>query len=80
MSGPGQAKTIAELRSLSDEELIKQHDALVANTVAGTGFYLGELRRRESARQERRMTRLTWVITALTGVNLAAVVVIALTA
>jgi len=60
--------------------LIRQHDALAPNTVAGTGFYLDELRRRESARHEWLMIRLTWVIAALTAVNLAAVVVVALTA
>ena len=80
MSGPGQAKTIAELRLLSDEGLVKQHDALAATTVVGTGFYLDELRRREAARQGGLMIRLTWVITALTAINLAAVVVVALTA
>jgi hypothetical protein len=80
MSDPQRAKTIAELRSLSDEELVRQHDMLTATTTAGTRYYLEELNRREVVRQGRLMVRLTWVITALTAVNLAAVVVIAATA
>jgi hypothetical protein len=75
MSDPQRAKKISELRSLSDDELIRQHDMLTATTTAGTGYYLDELHRREVVRQGRLMLRLTWVVTALTAVNVVAVVV-----
>ena len=75
MSDPQRAKTYAELRTLSDEELIRQHDMLATNTVSGTGYYLDELRRRESDRQGKQMLRLTWVVTMLTVVNVVAVIV-----
>jgi hypothetical protein len=74
VSHPQMAKTIAELRSLSDGELIKQHDKLAESTQVGTGYYLAELERRQVERQGRQMLRLTWVVTALTIVNVVAVV------
>lgn len=75
MSHPQSAKTIAELQALSDDELVKQHDALAASTSVGTGYYLDELRRREVERQSERMLRLTWIVTVLTVVNVVAVFV-----
>lgn len=69
------AKTISDLRSLSDEQLIEQHDQLAQNTVVGISYYLEELERRQVERQGRLMIRLTWVITALTAVNVVAVIV-----
>ncbi len=75
MDHPQSAKTIAELRSLSDDELVKQHDQLAASTSVGVSYYLEELERRSVDRQGRRMLRLTWVVTALTVVNVVAVVV-----
>lgn len=67
------AKTIAELRAMSDDELIEQHDTLAGTTQVGTGFYLAELERRQVDRQARQMLRLTWVVTGLTVVNVVAV-------
>jgi hypothetical protein len=69
------AKTISELRGLSDEQLIEQHDHLAENTVVGISYYLSELERRQVERQGRLMLRLTWVVTVLTVINVAAVVV-----
>ena len=75
---PNFAKTLEALRSMSDEELIRQHDTI---TGPGTGrvvepsYYLDELARREAKRQEDRMERMTRVIVALTAVNLALVAV-----
>jgi len=71
----GGAKTITELRALSDEQLIEQHDQLAKNTVVGISYYLSELERRQVERQGRLMLRLTWVVTVLTVINVAAVVV-----
>jgi hypothetical protein len=75
MSHPASAKTIAELRDLSDAELIEQHDVLTPSTGVGVAYYLDELNRRVGERQGRRMERLTIVIGLLTLVNVIAVVV-----
>jgi hypothetical protein len=68
--------SIADLRRRTDEELIAAHDALAPHTVVGTGYYVEELARRENARTAdrieqltERVTRLTWVITILTALN-----------
>jgi len=53
-AAPGSAKTIEELRALSDDDLITEHDELAGNTVVGTDYYLNELVRRETERQGRR--------------------------
>lgn len=75
MSGPSSAKTISELRGLSDGDLIEQHDALANHTQVGVDYYLSELNRRVANRQGRRMEQLTIVIGGLTLINVAAVVV-----
>jgi hypothetical protein len=75
---PPWAKTIAELESLSDDELREQHDALLiehGGAVIGVSYYLGELARRDIATRERRMELLTWAILTLTIVNVVAVIV-----
>jgi hypothetical protein len=67
--------TFKDLDSLTDQDLRDRYDE--ANKVGQwvqLGFYLDELRRRESKRSETRMLCLTWVIAALTCVNVAAVV------
>jgi hypothetical protein len=75
---PTVAKTIAELRSLSDTELIEQHDELVTMNEARKGvsidYYLSELNRRVAVAQGQKMERLTWWIALLTLVNVVAVV------
>ena len=65
----------AELRAMSDEELVARLDDLARGTQVGTQFYLDELRRRETDRQTAAMLglintirRLTWVIAVLTVV------------
>jgi hypothetical protein len=75
VSHPQAAKSIAELRSLSDEELVEQHDKLAATTSVGISYYLDEIERRRIERQQQQMLRLTWVVTVLTVVNVVAVIV-----
>jgi hypothetical protein len=75
MINPLGAKTLATLRSLSDDELVEQHDILAGSTLVGIDYYLGELERRRADRQARQMLRLTWVVTVLTVVNVVAVII-----
>ena len=75
-----------DLRALSDEELVAQHDEHVPNTVLGLGEYRAELRfrlsERSAAAQEsiaedvRRMTRtIQWLTMAAVLIAAAALVV-----
>jgi hypothetical protein len=43
---PFQAKSLEELRDLSDDQLIELHDSLARRTNIGLGYYLEELARR----------------------------------
>lgn len=67
------AKTIADLRQLSEAQLIELHDSLISEdagrTVIRTAYYLDELQRRESAKREDQMIYLTKVILGLTVLN-----------
>jgi hypothetical protein len=75
------AETIAELRSLSDEEIIRRHDRKAANTVVGTQHYLDELARRDAERQGKRMEALTRSMYVLSVVvTFATIVGVVLTA
>jgi hypothetical protein len=68
--------TFAELQAHTDEDLQERYDdATQAGQPVQATFALDELRRRESRRSEGTMRRLTWVITLLTAVNVAVVVV-----
>lgn len=78
----GMSETVAKLRQLSDDELVRLHDAHAKNTVVGTAHYLGELERRHQQRATdamlgytRQITRLTVVITIATVVNLILIAV-----
>lgn len=44
--------TVANLRAMSDEEVIREHDAQGNNKGVSSSFYLDELRRREAERAE----------------------------
>lgn len=78
----GMIPKYAELRKLTDEELIQRYDKEAENTVVATGFYLGELSHRSMERRSERMLEFTKqirtctvVIVVLTIVNAAFVVV-----
>lgn len=45
-------RTIKELRAVSDEELIKEHDKKAENTSIGTQYYIDELDRRSRDRSQ----------------------------
>lgn len=71
----GMSLTYRELRKMSDEELIDQHDKESKYTVVGTSYYLEELARRDSQRVNDSMLRCTKWITAMTAIMLLATVV-----
>jgi hypothetical protein len=69
----GMHPRIAQLRAMSDEELVARLDTIATSTQVGTQFYLDELRRRETDRQTAAMLgftdtirRLTWLVAVLT--------------
>lgn len=62
------SESIKLLRELSEDELIKKHDAVAMATAVGTNHYLTELARRDQDRQTKAMLRYTWWITLMTGI------------
>ena len=69
------APTFKELADLTAQDLRDRYDAAVGDAGMSwqANFYLDELRRRESRRNERRMLVLTIAIAFLTAVNVYAV-------
>lgn len=67
--------TLAELRSASTEELVKEHDRRAENTQAGVNYFLEELSRHDQEANTKAMLRLTWWITVMTAVIVAATIV-----
>jgi hypothetical protein len=60
---PMYAKTMAELRGMSDDDLVTQHDRMVTEMgypryVIQLGYYVDELRRRDAARESAAAIRL----------------------
>ncbi|WP_282006871.1 hypothetical protein [Propioniciclava sinopodophylli] len=55
----GRARSIAELRRATDDELIREHDADAVHTVVGTDYYMQELFRRSSERASERAQQLS---------------------
>jgi len=76
------ANTLKELREMSDEQLIIEHDNLANRTQVGLNYYLDELNRREQNKQTeamlsytRRMFWFTVTVAILTVINVIAVLV-----
>ncbi len=60
------AKSLNELKSLSDEDLIRLHDDAANNTIVGINYFLEELRSREAAKINSQVAKLTFWIFWLT--------------
>lgn len=77
------SETIAKLRELSDEELIRLHDEHVAHTVVGTAHYIAELGRRDQQRATDAMLRytraITWMTVVITIATIISTVLVAIT-
>ena len=69
------AYTVAQLRALSDADLIREHDHVAQSTSLGLNYFRDELNRREQDAQTRIMLKLTRVITWMTGVILVLTIV-----
>ncbi|MCC2030910.1 hypothetical protein [Microbacterium allomyrinae] len=52
------AETFAQMRAMTDEELVKQHDESARNTTVGLAHYEDELRHRDLTRSAAASTRL----------------------
>jgi hypothetical protein len=82
MSNPELARvpTVAELRAMSDEELVARHDALAGRsheTVAPpSDIYLGELGWRIAALQAKRITRLAFAAVMASGIAILATLLV----
>ena len=71
------AKTWEELKAMSDEQLIKEHDQVAKHVQVATRYYLDELRHRQYERHTkamlnytRQMKWMTLMITAFTIANI----------
>jgi hypothetical protein len=53
------AESIAQLRQISDTDLIQRHDSLAQSTAVGTAHYLAELGRRDQQKISDEMLRFT---------------------
>ncbi len=75
-----QVPTVAELRGMSDEELVDRHDALAARSreteVAVSDIYLGELGRRMAALQAERTARIVLAAMIASGVAVVATLLV----
>ena len=60
------SQTVEQLRGMSKEQLIAEHDATSPNTVVGTKHYLEELARRDAAESNQRMLELTEQMNGMT--------------
>ena len=69
------AEKWADLKKLSDPEIIAKYDAQAPNTGVGTGHYEAELRDRHQSRIAARVKMLTWLILWLTLVVTLATIV-----
>ena len=68
---PNDALSLRDLRELSDQELIRRHDALVPRVGISVNYYLQELARRDQDRQTQAMLRYTLWVAIMTGAIVA---------
>ena len=69
--------SIKQLRKLTDEQLIQEHDDKAKNTVVGTQYYMDELDRRSRDRNEKAMLKLT-IVSTVTSIVAIIIAVIAI--
>lgn len=69
--------SIEQLRKLSDDQLIRDHDKKARDTVVGTQYYMDELDRRSRTRHENVMLKLT-IVSAITSIVAVVISIIAI--
>lgn len=73
------AYTLAQLREMSDDDIVLLHDAESTNTFVGLNYFLDELRRRETERGIAASTDLArktfWLSVASSVLALASVII-----
>ena len=69
------AESLAELRALSDDEVVRKYDDQSSRTVVGLNYWMDELNRRYQQRQTDSMLRLTKWITSMTVIVTVATLV-----
>ena len=60
------AASLAQLRAMSDDEIVRLYDKQASNTVVGINYWTEELNRRSQQRQTDSMLGLTKWITLMT--------------
>ncbi len=69
------AKSLAELRALTDDELIERHDRQAQKTHVGLNYWEDELNRRYQERHSGAMHRYTQWVTLMTAIVTVATLV-----
>jgi hypothetical protein len=62
------ARSLADLRDMTEAELISEHDRIAPTTGVSVNYFLNELNRSDQDRQTKAMLRYTKWITAMTFV------------
>ena len=62
------AESLAELRALPDDELVRRYDNQASGTLVGLNYWMDELNRRYHERQTDAMLRFTRGVTHMTAV------------
>jgi hypothetical protein len=70
--------SVAQLRTVPTEQLIREHDEMAKMTNVGTDYYLEELARRDNAQFARQTWWMTLAILGLTIANTLFVAIAAL--
>lgn len=64
------ARSLKELKSMSDDDLVLSHDRLAEHTQEGIQYYLAELDRRDQNRINDRMRLLNLIALAVAFISL----------
>jgi lipopolysaccharide/colanic/teichoic acid biosynthesis glycosyltransferase len=72
------ALLVADLQTISDEQLVEFHDQMAVNTYVGVQYYLDEIRRRQAEKAEQAALELArrayWMTVASTVLVVASVI------
>jgi len=69
------APTIEQLRAMTTEQLMNEHDSHAQSTVVGISYYLDEIARRQQASQTEAMLSYTKQVRTMTGIITIATII-----